>query len=416
MARQIGKLAALTVKRTKKPGYYGDGGGLWLQVSRSGTKSWIFRYTRDGRTRDMGLGSLTAVSLADARPIAQGCRKLLSDGLDPIEHRRSIKAAARLDAAKAISFDDCAEKYIEAHKLGWRSTKHAKQWRATLETHVSPVLGLIPVQDVDTALVIKVLEPIWATKTETASRVRGRIEAVLDWAAAREYRSGENPARWRGHLKNLLPKRSKVRRVKHHLALPYPEVGSFVRELRQQNTIAAESLEFLILTATRTGETIGAQWIEFDLKKCVWTVPPERVKAEKVHRVPLAKPVLAILQRMAEARQSDYVFPGQRYRRPLSNMALLSILRRMGRPGITVHGFRSTFRDWAAEQTNYPREVAEMALAHAVSDEVEAAYRRGDLLEKRKRLMNEWARYCEVDRSADHDDKVTPLRPKAKTG
>ncbi len=409
MAREIGRLNALTVARVKKPGMYADGGGLYLQMTASGAKSWVYRFMLNGRARWMGLGPLHTVTLSDARLKATDTRRLRLAGIDPIEARKADQAKTRLEAAKAITFRDAAEAYINAHKAGWRNAKHANQWRATLKTYAYPVFGSFPVRAVDVALVMRVLEPIWATKTETASRVRGRIESVLDWATARGYRLGDNPARWRGHLENLLPRRAKVQRVRHHPALPYGEIGAFVRDLRKQEGIAARALEFLILTACRTGEAIGARGPEFDLRHAVWTVPAERVKAGREHRVPLSAPALAIARDLSRAADDPdgFVFPGGRKGRPLSNMAMTALLRRMGREDITVHGFRSTFRDWAAERTNYPREVAEMALGHAVSDKVEAAYRRGDLFEKRRRLMDEWTKFC---RTATAAGKVVSIR------
>ena len=404
MARQIGKLKALNVARKKKPGLYPDGGGLYLQVTAAGSRSWIFRYALLGKTRYMGLGPLHAVGLADARKKAVAARQLRNDGIDPIDNRNAVLARARLEAAKSISFMQAAQQYIEAHKAGWRNAKHASQWRSTLETYAYPVLGSLPVQGVDVGLVLKVLEPIWNTKTETASRIRGRIESVLDWATARGYRLGENPARWRGHLENLLPRRSKVRKVRHHPALPYGEVGAFMTSLRGHAGTAALAFEFLILTACRTGEVIGARVGEFDVEEAVWTIPAERVKSDKEHRVPLSSPALVIVQAMRKGSPTGpgdaLVFPGGKRGRPLSNMAMLALLKRMGRGDLTVHGFRSTFRDWAAERTNYPREVAEMALGHAVSDKVEAAYRRGNLFQKRRRLMDEWARFCGTEAKA----------------
>ena len=413
--RQIGKLSALAVSRAKKPRHYGDGGGLWLQVSKAGTKSWVFRFTLNGRSREMGLGPLHTISLSDARGAALQCRKLLHEGNDPIEDRRNKRSTARLEAARAMTFDACAEAYIEAHEAGWRSAKHAAQWRSTLKAYAGPVLGQLPVQDIDVGLVMKVLEPIWTEKTETASRVRGRIESVLDWATVREYRRGENPARWRGHLENLLPRRAKVRRVKHHAALPYAEIAAFMRELRAQDGFAAAALEFVILTATRTSETIGATWDEIDLDAGAWTISAVRIKAGEEHRVPLSRPALAVLRRMRNVRLGAHVFPGGKRGKPLSNMALLKLIERMGRAEITVHGFRSTFRDWAAEQTSFAREVAEKSLAHAISDKVEAAYLRGDLFQKRKRLMEEWARFCESP-ALPRTGNVTPLRRKLRGG
>lgn len=388
---------------------YPDGGGLYLQVTESGAKSWIFRFMLNGRAREMGLGPLHAVSLSDARTKATECRRLRVDGFDPIEARKVERDKARLAAARALTFKDAADAYINAHQAGWRNAKHAAQWRSTLDAYAGPVFGSLPVQDVDVSLIMKVLEPIWATKTETASRIRGRIEAVLDWATVRGYRRGDNPARWRGHLENLLPQRSKVQRVEHHRALPYGEIGAFMGTLRQQDGVAAVAFEFLILTATRTSETIGARWDEVDIDHAIWTIPADRIKAGKEHRVPLSAPAIAILKRLNKIRQGDFVFPGGKAKKPLSNMALLALLKRMRRADLTAHGFRSTFRDWTAERTNYPREVAEMALAHTVSDKVEAAYRRGDLFEKRRRMMEEWARYCGAARPGN----VVAIRARA---
>lgn len=386
----INKLTSLAVKRITKRGYYGDGGGLWLQVGKSGTKSWVFRFTLDGRSREMGLGALHTVSLSKAREIARDHRKLLLEGTDPIERRVDAKAARRLSQARSLTFDECASAYIAAHKSAWRNAKHASQWRATLTTYASPILGDLPVADIDTALVMRCLDPIWKEKTETASRVRGRIESVLDWAGARGYRRGENAARWKGHLDKLLPAKAKVRRVKHHRALPYREIGAFMVQLRKQNGIAALALEFTVLTAARTGEVIGARWDEIDRDAATWTIPANRMKSRKAHRVPLCSRAVAILETV-KPLNSQWVFPSRRGH--LSTGGMTMLLRRMGKP-VTVHGFRSTFRDWCAEMTAYPREAAEMALAHIVSDAVEAAYRRGDLFEKRVRLMDEWAAHC----------------------
>jgi integrase len=394
MARILGRLSAVRVQGVRKPGYYGDGGGLYLRVAPGGAKGWIFRYGGRGRRRDMGLGGYPSIGLAKARELAGDCRGMIAAGLDPIAARNEKRAAAAVEAAKAMTFDDCATAYITAHEAAWRNPKHRQQWKNTLSTYVSPVLGKLPVAAVDTGLVLKVLEPIWARKPETASRVRGRMEAVLDWAKVRGYRTGENPARWRGHLDHLLPAKSKVRKVEHHAALPYAQVGAFVASLHEQPGISAHTLEFLILTATRTGETLGATWDEVDIGAKLWTIPAGRMKAGKEHRVPLSDAALAVLKEMREIRHSDYVFPGGRDRRPLSEMSLLMLLRRMKHGDITAHGFRSTFRDWAAERTTFPREVAEAALAHAIPDAVEAAYRRGDLVDKRRKLMDAWAAYC----------------------
>lgn len=410
MARKIDMLDAVTVAKITKPGLYADGGGLYLQVTESGLKTWVYRFMLNGRRRDMGLGRAgnRDVTLAQARDKAAEARKLVKSGVDPIEAANAEKAAQRVEAVKLKTFKECAEGYIAAHEAGWRNAKHAAQWRNTLATYAYPTLGDLPVAAIDTALVMGVLEPIWATKTETASRVRGRIEAVLDWARTRGYRDGENPARWKGHLDTLLPRTSKVRKVKHHAALPYDVIGDFMVTLRAKEGTAARALEFAILTAARTSEVILAKWDEFDLGKRLWTVPATRMKTGKEHRVPLSDAAVAIIEAMARAGKGDYVFPGAKPKRPMSNMAFLMLLRRMKMPKelVTGHGFRSTFRDWAAERTAYPAEVAEMALAHAVGDKVEAAYRRGDLFEKRVRLMQDWATFCA---SPPSKGKVVPL-------
>jgi len=383
---------------------YADGGGLYLQVkTKDGgvtNKSWVFRYAipemrGNGRQkeRQMGLGSLNTISIAEAREKALNCRKLRDQGIDPIEARRAERANAALEAARVMTFDQCRDAFIAAKQAGWRNNvKHASQWRSTVSTYVSPVFGKVSIGAVDTALVTKVLQPLWTTKPETARRVRGRIEAILDWAKACGYRDGENPARFRGHLKHLLADVPEVRRIRHHAALPYTEVAAFVAELRERAGIAARALEFTILTAARTGEVIGARWDEMNPRSKVWTLPAERMKGSREHRVLLTDAAIAVLEQMREVRQNEFVFPGDR-RAMMSNMAMEMLLRRMG-CDVTVHGFRSTFRDWVAERTNFPSEVAEAALAHVVGDKVEAAYRRGDLFEKRRRLMEAWAEYC----------------------
>jgi integrase len=381
-----------------------DGGGLYLQCVRGKDDStirrhWIFRFAVNGRDRQMGLGSSLDVSLAEAREMAADARKLRVRGIDPINERNASRAAAAAETAKAITFEECAKGYVAAHRAGWRSTTYAQQWPASFAAYVYPVFADLPVQAIDVALVLKVLEPIWATKPGIASRIRGRIELVLDWAAARGYRRGENPARWRGHLDKLLPRRAKVRKVKHYAALHYRELGAFLTELRKREGVAARALEFIIATAARTSEAIGAQWSEIDLVARVWTVPGDRIKSGREHRVPLNDMATAVLEGMAQVREfwpsnTGYAFPGER-RANLGNMAVLMLLERMGRRGsITVHGFRSTFRDWAAECTNFPNEVAEAALAHIVGDSTEAAYRRGDLFEKRRQLMAAWSDFC----------------------
>lgn len=395
MAR-ANKLTQMQVARLKEPGYHGDGAGLWLKVTAQGSKSWILRYTFQGRERWTGLGSYPVVTLADAREKALMLKRQILQGTDPVQQKREAVAQAAADSAKAVDFDWCATQYIAAHKAGWKNPKHADQWVSTLKTYASPVLGKLNVDQVDTPHVMKVLEPIWGTKAETASRLRGRLEAVLDWATVRKYRTGENPARWKGHLDTLLPARSKVARVQHFAALPWKEVGAFMRELSGQAGIGALALKFAILTAARSGEVRGMTWDEVNLDDQLWIVPAERMKAGREHRIPLTPPAVAVLKELMSSRKPEesLVFPSIRDRKPLSDMTLTAVLRRMGRTDMTVHGFRSTFRDWAAEATDYPAEMAEMALAHTVSNKVEAAYRRGDMFDKRLKMMNDWASMC----------------------
>ena len=404
MAREVHRLSAKAVEKAKRPGYYADGGNLSLQVSPALTKSWIFRYTRQGRSHEMGLGSERVFSLAEARGKASDTRRLLGEGLDPISAREGRRTRERLEKASTLTFAKCAEKYIAAHRAGWRNTKHISQWENTLETYAGPVIGKMAVKDVDTALVLRVLEPIWTKKPETATRLRGRIERILDWARVMGYRAGENPARWRGHLDKLLPAALNRKNRTHLAALPYDEIGAFMVKLRAREGIAACALEFAILTAARTGEVIGARSNEIDLEKALWTVPAARMKAGREHRVPLSTRALEIAKAQPEGL---FLFAGGKEKQGLSDMALLEVLRRMGRDGLTVHGFRSTFRDWASERTSYPREVCEMALAHAISDKVEAAYRRGDLFEKRRKLMLDWEKFCE---SPKVSGKVMPIK------
>ena len=405
MPRANNKLTPLAIKNASKPGLYGDGLGLYLQVSSFGTKSWLFRFMRDGVARKMGLGAVHTVTLAHARQRAAQARLELIDDLDPIETRKTKRTAARVHAAKVITFCECAEKYIASNEAGWRNEKHRAQWRSTLATYAYPEFGHLPVSAVDTGLVLKAVEPIWATKAETASRLRGRIEAVLNWATVREYRTGENPARWRGHLQNALGRRATTQKPKHFDAVPYAEMPAYMDELRAREGLSARALEFTILTGVRTSEAIGATWKEIDLDAKVWTVPGVRMKAGKDHRVPLSDRVVELLQQLPRD-DGGHVFPGGRAGRPLSNMAMLELLRGMR---ATVHGFRSSFRDWAAERTAHPNHVVEAALAHTIGNKVEAAYRRGDLFEKRSRLMADWARYCGLPTS-QVGDVVSPMR------
>jgi integrase len=405
--------------RTAGPGRYGDGNGLYLVVRSADSRSWVFRYVRNGTMREMGLGSAcggsAAVTLAEARQRAGELMKRVRAGADPLADRETeraaLKAEKQLAAVRGISFRTVAGYYLVAHGFGWKSAKHRLLWASTLETYAAPHIGDLPVADIGTEHVLAALQPIWQAKPETAGRVRGRIEAVLDYAKVRGWRSGENPARWKGHLDQLLPAQSRIAPVEHHAALPYNEIGAFMVALRLQQGISAKALEFAILTAARTGDALAASWGEVDLREAVWTVPANRMKVGKEHRVPLSEPAMALLTDMAKLRASDdpalTIFPGARAGRPLSNMAMLMTLRRMERADLTAHGFRSTFRDWAAERTAYPAEVAEMALAHAVGNAVEAAYRRGDLFDKRRRLMDDWAAFCAAPQATG---RVVPLR------
>jgi integrase len=396
--------------RNAKSGMHADGGGLYLQVKPGVDglrRSWIFRYAAAGRERYCGLGSVHTVSLAEAREKARECRQLRLAGIDPIEHRDSALAKQRLDGAKVTTFAEAAATYIATHAAGWRSIKHLEDWQTTIATYAAPTIGALQVKDIDTDLVLRVLQPIWTVKHETASRLRGRIELILDAAKARGLRVGENPARWKGHLQNLLPPVRRVRKVQHFAALPYAEVPAFMAKLRQDETITARALEFLVLTAARFGEVRGVRFDEIDFDAGIWAVPAERTKANRVHRVPLCDRAVEILRKRAEARTGDLIFPGRDLRSPLGQMSLLQVLERLGHKGTTAHGFRSSFRDWAAEHTAFPREFAEVALAHTVGDETERAYQRGDLLEKRRKLMGAWGEYCSRPTPAG---EIVPLR------
>lgn len=389
-------LSDIAVKSIKKKGYYADGENLYLRVTASTTKSWMLRYSMNGKQREMGLGAYPLITLADARIVATANMRLIKiDGIDPIEKKKNEQQKALIEKVRQVTFAEAALSYIESHRSGWKNSKHADQWANTLRDYAYPIFEKLPIASIDTAMVMKVIEPIWLTKTETASRTRGRIESILDWATTRGYRDGLNPARWKGHLENLLPARSKVTKVKHHAALPVNEVGEFMAELRSQNGTSALALEFCILTACRTGEVIGAKWNEVDLKNNIWVIPAERMKAKKEHRVPLSPRALDILKNQEQYNRSEYIFTGRKHGASLSNMAMLELLKRMERHDLTVHGFRSTFSDWASENTNFSTEVREASLAHTISDKVEAAYRRGDLFLKRQKLMGQWADFCQ---------------------
>ena len=387
-------LTSKKVERKKTPGRYFDAHGLYLQVRNADNKSWLLRYERDGKERWHGLGPVHAFNLKEARLRARKVRQLLADGVDPIDNRRAERAARALEAAKAMTFKQCAEAYIAANEGAWKNAKHAAQWASTLKTYVYPHIGHLAVADVDTGLVLKCIEPIWRDKTETASRVRGRVESILDWATVRKYRTGDNPARWLGHLEHVLPSKGKLAKVNHHAALPYAELPDFIRRLREREGMAARALELAILTAARTGEIIGTRWDEIDLDDKVWTIPAGRMKGGREHKVPLSERAIQLLRALPTEEGNPHIFIGPRPGSGLSNMSMTAVLRRMGHGDITVHGMRSSFRDWAAERTNYPNHVVEMALAHAVADKVEAAYRRGDLLKKRFALAEAWARFC----------------------
>jgi integrase len=367
---------------------YADGGGLYLQVTEGGA-SWIYRFMLNKRAREMGLGPLALYGLSEARALAQDARRLRHQGIDPIEARRVARAQTQLDAAKAVTFQQCAERYIASHRAGWRNAKHVEQWESSLRRFAFPVIGTLLVQAINTALVMKVIEAIWDEKPETASRVRGRIESILDWAKARGYRTGENPARWKGHLKNLLPPRSKVRKVEHYSAMPYDQLPGFMVELRAQEGVVARALEFTILTAARVSEALGARWSE--ISGDVWTIPAERMKGGKAHRVPLSQRAMDLLEVLP--RNGDLIFPGPKLGRALNINAPRKLLIEMGH-SVTVHGFRSSFRDWVSDRTNFPSEVAEMALSHIIVSKSSRAYARSDLLEPRRRLMDAWASYC----------------------
>ena len=396
--------SARSVETITDIGYHRCDRGLYLQVAGSGTKSWLFRYKSPvtSKQREMGLGSLNLVSLAVARDIALECRRQILSGLDPLEERGRVKRIRRLEQARSITFQEAAEQYIASKKPEWKNAKHAQQWANTLSTYAYPVFGNLFVSDLDTDLVLKVIEPIWITKAETASRVRQRIETVWDWAQARKYVEGENPARLRGHLDKILAKTAKVKRVRHHAALPYKQITTFISKLRDRKGSSALALEFMILTAARTGEVRGAKWQEIDLSNKVWIIPADRMKAGKEHRVPLCNRVIQILKSIKSNRNLDeFVFAGWKAGTGLSDGAMLILLRKMEVGPYTPHGFRSTFRDWAAEEAHqFSNETVELALAHTIKNQAEAAYRRGDQLERRRDLMNAWQKYIETAKSS----------------
>lgn len=439
MAKVTNKLTPQKIKALNEAGYYLDGAGLYLQVSKTSSKSWVFKYTRNGKTREMGLGSLLALPPDAARRLADEARVVLASGIDPLDKRKSDTAAATLAANSVRTFTECAADYIEAHRSGWRNAKHVDQWRNTLKTYVEPVMGKLSVADVATEHVVRVLQKdnFWNLKNETANRVRVRVENILDWAKTMGYRIGENPARWRGHLDNLLPAPSKVQKPVHHAALPVDDLPYFMADLRKQTSIASQALRLALLTASRTVEIVQASWGEVDFDKKVWTIPAERMKAKKEHDVPLSDQALEILNALYVEGVPDasFIFSARKDK-PLSTAAMEGVLDRMGytasvqhgrqvisskptltypdgrpKPHITVHGTcRSTFRDWVAEKRDYNSDLAEMALAHAIANKTEAAYRRGTMLERRREMMQDWADW--LDRMPESKAKITSIKTK----
>jgi integrase len=444
---ELNRLSPAHVQHAKV-GLHHDGGGLYLQVVESKgkepgklAKSWVFKYRSGKRIREMGLGSLKVIGLKDAREKAAYWRKVRQEGKDPIEARNAERDAERAkqqtEKTIAPTFERCAIAYMAAHEAGWKNAKHRQQWTNTLTTYAYPVIGNTPVDAIDIGMIQKILDPIWTEINETASRVRGRIEKILNWAKVQGYRTGENPARWQGHLEFLLAKRSKIHKVENHPALPWEQIPEFMAELRRQEGIAARALEFAILTAARSGETRGLPWEgELDLVRKVWTVPPARMKREREHRMPLTASVIAIIDYMREVRQNSFVFPGDQADEPLSDMALTETVRRMnearakaGKPlwvdpkqgnrEVVPHGFRSSFRDWVDEETAFADWIAEAALAHKRGDDTERAYKRGDALNKRRKLMEAWAQHCAgtwVGEGEETADDVVPMQVQAAVG
>lgn len=401
MPKKAKELGPLAVKQLAKPGAHAVGGvaGLMLKISSAGARSWILRARMGGlKVRDMGLGGFPDVPLAEAREKARAARSKISEGDDPIRERELARSTLAAATARAKTFDQCVEAYIKNKSKEWTNDKHAKQWQSTLDRYASPIFGKALVHDIDLTQVLAVLEPIWNEKTTTANRLRGRIETILDFAAVKRYRTGENPARWRGHLDQLLGRPKKIHKITHHEAIHFKQANSFLLELRLVEGTAARALELLLLTVNRTKPVLGARWSEFDWNDNVWTVPGTRMKSKKVHRVPLSTQAISTIEALPRFEGCDFLFPGRDKLKPMSNMAMLQVMRRMGLTAVP-HGLRSTFKDWASEVSHYPSEISEMALAHVIEDPTEAAYRRGDLLQKRHQMMQDWADYCEKDPS-----------------
>ena len=394
MPKKAKELSAIIVKRLTKPGLHAVGGvaGLLLQVTNTDARSWILRTMVGSKRRDIGMGGYPDVTLSQARDKARDLKEKIKAGIDPVEERRAARERLKLAQANSITFDKAAEKVLAIREIEYKNAKHIAQWRSTLQTYASPIIGKLPVSDIEKGHIMQILEPIWKEKTETASRLRGRIENVLSWATASDHRTGENPARWKGNLDQLLSKPNKTKKIKHHKALPWQDIGAFMRDLKQREGIAAKSLEFLVLTAARSGEVRGANWDEIDFNSRLWIIPANRMKAGKEHQVPLSDEAIKLLKALPKMKGDDHLFPAPRGG-ALSDMSISAVTKRM-KVDAVPHGFRSTFRDWCEENTNFPHNVAEMALAHTIGDKVEAAYRRGDLLAKRTKLMRAWAKYC----------------------
>ncbi|CAB3971072.1 MULTISPECIES: site-specific integrase [Burkholderia] len=409
--RQLYRLSALRVAKEVTPGHYSDGGGLYMQIADSGARSWVFRFKLNGRVREMGLGPLSRVSLGEARKLAVGYRDMVRDLIDPIFARREQQRRQLLDISPDanVTFREATEAFIRVHEPQWRNPKHVQQWSNTLKTYAYPVIGDVRVRDIDTAMIVRILQPIWTKKAETARRVRGRIKAILDAETVLGHRIGSNPARYADHLQLVLPRSKKRSQVKHHPALPWEDLPAFVRELELRPRRAARVLHLLILTATRTNEVRFARVEEFDLDSRVWTIPGDRTKSGRSLRVPLCKRAVEIVRNALPKAKYGYLFPGCTEGRPLSNMAMLSLLKRMSYCGITVHGFRSTFRDWVAECTDYPDSLAEEALAHVITSQTIAAYRRRDQLERRRLMMEDWGTYCSRGRMLE--ESMAPVMP-----
>jgi integrase len=403
MARQINILTDRGIKSQVKPGRYADGNGLYLQVGKSGAKSWLFRYMLDSKSREMGLGSIRMETLSQAREKAKYCKNLLRSGIDPIRNRQERVAIEKADNKEMLSFQKCTEGYLKSHSASWKSARHEEIWLSSVKRFAYPIIGSIHVNKIERGHIMRILDPIWREKTETASRLRGRLESILNWATVQEYRKGDNPARWRGYLDQLLPKPSEIHTVKHFPALPYKEINVFMNKLKERQALSALALRLIILTACRSIEVREAEWCEFDLKNATWTIPTERMKMKKEHIIPLCEEAIKVVQSVPRIEGCRHLFTGPSSGNPMSDVVFKKLMERMGVTGITTHGFRSTFRDWAAEQTSFPREVIEACLAHQLKDKAEAAYFRSNLLDKRRELMSKWADYTQLSNTENSE-------------